>query len=273
MVSVKRLNNLSDTGSLDKVDHMEPDRFQNITPSSHEDYRQIVAPLSEACWPEIMLHDRVADEHWSALFERFSEYQFGIFDSQARCAVAMGNSVPLQWNEDLNHLPELGWDWAFEKAVHDHEQGLSPDIQCAIQIAIHPGYQGKGLSHQMLRSMRAIGKSKGFHRLIAPVRPSLKSQYPLINIDHYITWKTDEGLPFDSWIRVHARVGGRIVKVCHQSMTIRGTRAEWESWTGLKFFESAQYIIPGILNPVVMDLEKDEGCYFEPNVWIVHDLT
>lgn len=273
LLSVMCVNIISDIGSFNEVEHMEPENFQIITPSSRGDYRQIVAPLSEACWPEIMLHNRVADDYWSALFERFPEYQFGIFDSQARRVVAMGNSVPLQWEEDLNRLPERGWDWAFEQAVRDHEQGLLPNIQCAIQIAVHPEYQGRGFSLQMLQTMRSIGKSKGFRQLIAPVRPNQKSQYPLIDIDHYITWKTDDGLPFDSWIRVHARIGGRIVKVCHQSMTIRGTHKDWESWTGLKFFESAHYIIPGILNPIEMDLEKDEGCYFEPNVWIVHDLA
>ena len=186
-----------------------------------------------------MLHDRVADEHWSALFERFSDYQFGIFDTHTQRAAAMGNSVPLHWDGDLNNLPERGWDWAFEQAVHDHEQGLLPDIQCAIQIAIHPEYQRQGLSLQMIQTMQTIGESKGFHQLIAPIRPAQKSQYPLIDMDQYITWTTGEGLPFDSWIRVHTRAGGKIIKVCHQSMVIRGNRQEWESWTSLKFHGSA----------------------------------
>jgi GNAT superfamily N-acetyltransferase len=252
---------------------MDSVKYKIITPASCENYRQMVAPLSEACWPEIMLHDPVANDHWSALFERFPEYQFGMLDTQNQHVAAMANSVPLQWNRDLNLLPDRGWDWAFEKAVHDHAQGLTPDIQCAIQIAIHPDYQGQGLSHHMLQTMRSIGKAKGFHQLIAPVRPNQKSQYPLIDIDHYIAWKTSEGLPFDPWIRVHTRIGGRIIRACRQSMIIRGNLAEWESWTGLKFPETAAFIIPGALNPVEMDLEKDVGTYYEPNVWIVHKLA
>ena len=120
--------------------------------------------------------------------------------------------------------------------------------------------------------MRAIGQSKGFKYLVAPVRPNQKSKYPLISIDDYIKWTNDEGLPFDAWLRVHARVGARIIKPCHEAMTIRGTRAEWEEWTGMKFPQSGQYVIPGALNPMEMNIEKDEGIYIEPNVWMVHEI-
>ena len=120
--------------------------------------------------------------------------------------------------------------------------------------------------------MAGIGKAKGFKSLIAPVRPNQKSSYPLIKIDDYITWKTEDGLPFDAWLRVHARIGGRIIKACHEAMIIRGSRADWESWTRMKFPQSGEYFIPGALNPIEMNVEKDEGIYVEPNVWVVHTL-
>jgi hypothetical protein len=94
----------------------------------------------------------------------------------------------------------------------------------------------------------------------------------LISIDDYIAWKTIDDLPFDAWLRVHARVGARIIKPCHESMVIRGNRAEWETWTGMNFPQSGTYHIPGALNPIEMDLERDEGIYVEPNVWVVHEL-
>ena len=249
-----------------------PSGFQFITPATYNDYRQLVAPLAEACWPQFMLHDPVADKYWSALFERFSEYQFGVFDANVNRVAAMGNSLVLRWDGDLMSLPEAGWDWAFEQAVHDHQASLTPNLQCAIQIAIHPDYQGQGLSAYMVQAMRSIGRLKGFRQLIAPVRPSEKSQYPLTDIDQYIKWKTSAGLPFDAWLRVHTRAGAKIVRVCHHSMTIRGTPVEWESWTRLKFLESGKHIVPGALNPIDIDLEKGEGIYLEPNVWMTHKL-
>jgi hypothetical protein len=120
--------------------------------------------------------------------------------------------------------------------------------------------------------MRTIGQSKGFQHLVAPVRPNQKSSHPLISIDEYSRWTNEAGLPFDAWLRVHARLGARIIKPCHQAMTIHGTCAEWESWTGMKFPQSGQYVVPGALNPIEMNLEMDEGSYIEPNVWMAHEL-
>jgi hypothetical protein len=219
-----------------------------------------------------MLHDPIADANWHELFDRFSEYQFALLETETDRMAAMGNSLPFYWDTDVSELPEGGWDWIFLKAVEDHKNGVVPNIQSAIQIAIHPEYRSQGLSTEMVRLMRGIGASKGFAYLVAPVRPSQKSKYPLISIDDYIRWTNDDGLPFDPWLRVHARVGARIIKPCHESMTIRGTSAEWEEWTGLQFPQSGKYYVPGALNPIDMDIARDEGVYVEPNVWMVHNI-
>jgi hypothetical protein len=56
-------------------------------------------------------------------------------------------------------------------------------------------------------------------------------------------------------------------------MLISGTRTDWEGWTDLKFPQSGSYVIPGALNPMEMDIEKDQGKYIEPNVWMQHSLA
>jgi GNAT superfamily N-acetyltransferase len=251
---------------------MDTSRFQFIKPGDLPDYRERAGDIAEASWPEFMLHDAVANESWHELFDRFSDYQFALMDTQTDRMAAMGNSLPFYWDKDIEDLPEKGWDWVFIKAVEDHEKGVIPNIQSAIQIAIHPDYRSQGISTEMVGAMKDIGRSRGFGYLVAPVRPNQKSQYPLISIDDYIQWTNDEGLPFDAWLRVHVRVGAKIVKPCHEAMTICGTRAEWEEWTGMKFPQSGKYYIPGALNPMHFDLQKDEGVYIEPNVWMVHEV-
>ncbi len=251
---------------------MNTSRFKIISPADLADYRERAGEISSASWPEFMLHDPIANENWHELFDRFSEYQFALLDTEADRMAAMANSLPFCWDRPLEELPEGGWDWVFLKAIEDHKQGTKPNIQSAIQINIHPDYQSQGLSARMVEAMRVIGESKGLQYLVAPVRPNQKSKYPLISIDDYIRWTNDEGLPFDAWLRVHARMGARIIKPCHQAMTIRGTRLEWGSWTEMKFPQSGQYVIPGALNPMEMNIEKDEGIYIEPNVWMVHEV-
>ena len=251
---------------------MKQDRFRVITPTGDIDYRNLVRGLTKIVWPEFMLHDRVANELWHELLDRFADYQLALYDTQNNRVAAMGNSFPMRWDDTLENLPETGWDWAFAEAVRNHREGISPNVHCAIQIIIHPDYQGQRLSAPIIESVRAVTASNRLPALIIPLRPSEKSKYPLISLDDYLTWTNEAGLPFDPWLRAHARLGARIVKACHESKIIRGTRAEWEAWTQMKFPQSGRYVIPGALVPIEMNVEKDEGVYVEPNVWIVHEV-
>ena len=252
---------------------MIPDRFKIITPSTHADYRNLVRGLTKVVWPEFMRHDQIANDLWHELLDRFTDYQLALYDTDNKRVAAMGNSFPLRWDDSLDNLPEGGWDWSFMEAVKNHQENTSPNFHCAIQVIVHPDYRGQGLSAPAIEAMRTITKSKGLQSLIIPVRASEKSKYPLISLDDYITWTNEVGLPFDGWLRVHIRAGGKVIKVCHQSKTVRGTRAEWEAWTQMEFPQSGPYIIPGALVPIEMNLEKDEGAYIEPNVWILHKVN
>ena len=251
---------------------MKQDRFRVITPTGDIDYRNLVRGLTKIVWPEFMLHDQVANELWHELLDRFADYQLALYDTQNNRVAAMGNSFPMRWDDTLENLPETGWDWAFAEAVRNHREGISPNVHCAIQIIIHPDYQGQRLSAPIIESVRAVTVSNRLPALIIPLRPSEKSKYPLISLDDYLTWTNEDGLPFDPWLRAHARLGARILKTCHESKIIRGTRAEWEAWTQMKFPQSGRYVIPGALVPIEMNVEKDEGVYVEPNVWIVHEV-
>lgn len=250
---------------------MSVERFQVITSLTRPDYRDLVRGLTKEVWPEFMLHDPVANELWHELLDRFPEYQLALYDSVEHRVAGMANSFPLRWEHDLASLPEEGWDWAFQQAVYNNKQGLSPNYHCAIQIVLRPGYRNHGLSTPMVEAVRSVTKSRGLPALIIPLRPSEKSSYPLTSLDDYITWTNEQGLPFDPWLRVHMRAGCRILKVCHESKKISGTPGEWERWTGIEFPQTGEYIVPGALNPIQINLERQEGTYIEPNVWIVHD--
>jgi hypothetical protein len=91
-------------------------------------------------------------------------------------------------------------------------------------------------------------------------------------MEQYIRWKTDDGLPFDPWLRVHARLNASIIKVCPRSMEIRASVATWEDWAGMRLPETGPYIVPDALVPVEINKEADQGVYIEPNVWMLHPL-
>ena len=81
-----------------------------------------------------------------------------------------------------------------------------------------------------------------------------------------------DGSPFDPWLRVHWKEGGEIIKIAPLSMVVRGKVEEWESWTKMRFPESGSYVVPGALQPISIDCERNEGIYEEPNVWMRHSL-
>lgn len=227
--------------------------------------------LPDVAWPTFMMQDHVVERYWSRLYDQFPEYQFALLEPDTDRVVAMGNSVPLAWSGDPADLPAGGIDWilpeAFEKRSRDGERCR---CQFALQIVVDPGLRGRALSGAAVQAMISIGRRLGCHSLFAPVRPNQKHMYPLAPMERYIRWTTDDGLPFDAWMRVHARLGARTVGVCVESMRITGTVAEWEGWTGLSFPDSGPYIVPLALVPVQIDLDRDEGLYLEPNVWMQH---
>lgn len=222
-------------------------------------------------WPEFMFHDPTANELWHYLQDDFAEYQF-FYRDEAGATVAVGHTLPFHWDRPLEELPDSGWTGVFRKAVDDLLAKRAPNIMTAIEATVLPAHRGEGLSRGVLLAMREMAQARGFKTLVAPVRPSHKARYPTIPMERYVAWKTDEGLPFDPWLRTHARLGARILKVAPESMRIPGKVGDWEKWTGMKFLESGDYVVPHALVPVRIDRERDEGIYVEPNVWMVHGV-
>lgn len=124
----------------------------------------------------------------------------------------------------------------------------------------------------MIEAMVAIARRHGLSRLIAPVRPNWKERYPLTPIERYAAWRREDGLLFDPWLRVHERLGGEILRPEPESLRITGTVAEWEEWTGLRFPETGVYWFPAGLAPLSVSHEADLGAYWEPNVWMRHEV-
>lgn len=230
-------------------------------------------PMGEhnvAVWPDFMLEDPVADRNWDHLFADWPDFQ-GCLVDRAGAVIAAFNSAPLRWDGSDDGLPE-GWDDQFQRAADDLAAGREPNTLGALQIVVAPKHQGRGLAGLTLAEMRETGRRHGFVALIACVRPTGKPRYPLMSIDDYAAWRRADGLPADPWMRIHVRLGGRVVRPSPRSMSISGPIDQWRRWTGLDFPVSGPYVVEGGAATVAIDLEADRGTYHDPNVWIVHDL-
>jgi GNAT superfamily N-acetyltransferase len=222
-------------------------------------------------WPPFMHHDPVANAYFGRVRDEYDDLQFFAWEDEADAVAAEANVVPATWDGDPESLPVGGLDAVLEQSFGGSPQ--QPNVLCALQIVISAEYRGKRLSARMIERMAELGRSHGYASLIAPVRPSLKHRYPLADIHRYVAWRREDGTHVDPWIRTHERIGGEILKVADRSMVIPGTVADWEKWAEMTFPESGEYVVPGALTLVSIDLEADTGVYVEPNVWMRHRLA
>jgi GNAT superfamily N-acetyltransferase len=227
--------------------------------------------LHSESWPAFILADPVAERLWGSLFETFAEYQYVLCDDKDR-PLAAGHAIPLAWDGTVADLP-AGFDGALEQGFRDYEQGRIPTTLCGLSIVIAPGQQGHGLSEQLARAMKELATTNGLHELIIPIRPTLKSRYPLVPMERYSQWQRPDGSLFDPWLRIHQRLGAEILAIAPQSMVIEGSVAQWEEWTAMRFPESGSYPVAGALVPITIDCARDRGRYEEPNVWIRYTIS
>jgi GNAT superfamily N-acetyltransferase len=196
-------------------------------------------------------------------------FQALLVDREKDELAALGVSIPFAWDGTLAGLP-AGWDAVVEQGVGDLDEGRRPTALSALSVTVAPDRRGQGLSRLVVRGLKAAATRAGLGALLAPVRPSGKSAYPLTPMERYVRWARPDGAPFDPWLRTHWRLGGEVLGVCPASMEITAEVATWEAWTGLAFPETGPYVVPGALVPVAIDRERDLGRYLEPNVWLRH---
>lgn len=225
---------------------------------------------SAEVWPEYNRHGTNFGE-WENLDTEFAEFQFVLYEEDSDEVVAEGHTAPCWWDGTDDGL-STGIDETLNEAFALYRGGAEVNTLCALAAEIPPRSRAKGLAAEILSSMADIARREGFGHLIAPVRPSWKERYPLVPIERYISFRRADGSHLDPWIRVHERLGARVAKPIPKSMLISSTVTDWEEWTGMTFPESGHYWFPQGLTTVAIDKEADTGTYWEPNVWIVHQV-
>lgn len=237
--------------------------------SERLDLQDQVDRLGKEAWPEFFRYGDA--RHWKHLFSTFAEFQVLICDGPDKL-VALGHIVPLIWNGTVEDLPAK-IDEIIIRALEVKENQQDTNTVSALAAIVAKEYQGQGLSSAILGEMKAAALQHDCTSLIAPVRPTWKSRYPLIPLERYAKWTRPDGAPFDPWLRVHWRMGAKQLQFAPNTLTVAASVAQWELWTGLPMPGSGEYVIPGALQPVVVDYGRDIGVYEDPNVWMEHVLT
>jgi hypothetical protein len=181
--------------------------------------------------------------------------------------VARARTIPFWWDGALQSLPD-GIDAVGLQAVRDDR---APTALSALSAEVCAPSQRSGLSALVLTTMVAMARRAGLAPLVAPVRPMWKDRFPLHSVDEYAWWTRRDGLPFDPWIRLHARLGARVLRPAPRSMEFTAPVPDWEDWTGCRFDRDRTYVFPGGLAPLTVT--GGIGRYWEPNVWMQHEVA
>ncbi len=243
--------------------------FERFTLRQRPDLEEQVHRLNGESWPTFLLHSDMT--HWGSLFDELADHQI-LLCEPAETVIAVGLTVPFVWDGTIDDLPPT-MAGLMDRAIEAHRNRSTPNALSAVAALVSASHQRRGWSAEILRAMRSLAGERGMHSLVAPVRPTLKSSYPLTPFERYVRWRRDDGAPFDPWLRVHHRLGAEPLKLMPRALVVAGKVSEWEEWTGMSFPESGPYVVPGALQPVRMNLEGDEGRYEDPNVWMRHPVA
>jgi hypothetical protein len=215
-------------------------------------------------WPEYNNHGNDSGTYFGALFPRYAHLQILFFDRTTERVVARGRTIPFRWDGSLDDLPH-GIDAVGLRAL---DGSPKPTALSALAAEVAIDHQGRGLSRLVLQAMGEVARQAELSPLVAPVRPNWKDRYPLTPIEKYAYWQGSDALPFDPWLRVHARLGATILRPEPESLRIERPVEDWERWTDMTFPEDGDYVFPFGLSP--LRVHGGVGSYWEPNVWMLH---
>ncbi|RZU19667.1 hypothetical protein EV645_1884 [Kribbella rubisoli] len=219
-------------------------------------------------WPEFIFHDEGVKPYRDRRLQYFPQWEFYLVSSDERL-IAGCWGVPIAWDGTVADLPG-GFTDSLARSVTSYEEGVVPNTFVLMAAAVRSDEQGQGHAGRVITAVRDRAVANGLPQVIAPVRPTLKSSYPLTPIETFMTWTRSDGLPLDPWLRTHVRLGATLLAPAPASQTMTGSVSEWEKWTGMQFPSTGTYTIPAGLTTLDVDRDADLGTYVEPNIWLRH---
>lgn len=217
--------------------------------------------------PWLIWGDPDSDVYWDRIRAWFPQFQIVLTDEEA--PVASGWAVPLHWSGEVADVP-TGYTDSLRRAVEDHEATRAVNTLVVCAAVVLPGRPRTGLAGELLAAIRDHPAAAELDHVLVPIRPTLKSSYPLTDIDTYTSWTRSDGQPLDPWLRTHLRIGGTVLATAPLSQTLRAPVARWEEWARLALPTTGQYVIPDAPSPLHIDREHDLGTLIEANIWIKH---
>jgi GNAT superfamily N-acetyltransferase len=184
--------------------------------------------------------------------------------------VATIDAIEIDWDGNPDTLPKRGWTEIIEDGLirEELDQEIQTDWVAALGTSVLPDYQKFGLSKKLLEELIKKAKALGYKGMIAPVRPIYRFRMPDLTINEYSQVRLDNGEHFDPWLRIHERIGGKIIGVCPASAVFSAPLNDWQDWSKMKLPESGRLLVPNAIN--YLEIKDGVGVLKEDSVWVLH---
>jgi GNAT superfamily N-acetyltransferase len=178
--------------------------------------------------------------------------------------VATVRAAPVTWDGTADDAPAAGAGGLVQRI----ERGTGADTLAVADITVAFGARGRGVGTQVVGDLLARAGALGLARVLVLLRPHAKERFPLVPFARYASFTREDGAPFDPWFRVAWRAGLVPVRGVDRSLVARADVASWERWLGHGVPGSGPYLVPGAIKPAIVEVERDEGRYREPHLWV-----
>ena len=151
--------------------------------------------------------------------------------------------------------------------------GRAPTVVSALLAIVIAAHRGRGLSSVVLDAMKTVAgrtRARGPDR----ARPShAQGTIPAHPDGALRPVGARRRATLRSLAQGPPQARRAISRGRARSMVIDGNDLGVGGVDGHAFPRERAYVVPGALQPVVMDLERDLGIYTEPNVWMRHPVA
>jgi GNAT superfamily N-acetyltransferase len=206
----------------------------------------------------------LTSEHRRLLGHRWASHQF-IGSTEAEGSVVAVSAIAIRWDGTTDGAPggSVG-----ALIGHTEPGAAGADTLAVLDVAVHPAARGRGLGAQVLADLGSLAAAVALDRVLVLLRPHAKRHHPLVPFVRYLSATDAAGRPRDGWLAAAWDADLQPVRAVDRSLVARAPVAAWERWYGRPFPTSGPYLIDGAIKPAIVELERDEGRYREPHLWV-----
>lgn len=238
--------------------------FTHTNLKDAQEFKELLHTAFKDSKPRFLLKSNI--KSWDSYYTKYQENVSLFIKDEYLIGAAF--TAPLCWDNKSSSLPQS----IEEILTLSDAKSESAKTLAITDFFITKDFQKQAVGIELLKAVFNSAINQQYDKIIVPVRPTFKCNYPLQSMESYTSWKRSDGYYVDPCMRIFQRLNSKIIKLTSGIVFVNLTVSEWEKETDMIFPESGRFIVKDALQPVMIDTKSNLGFYMEPCVWMEADL-